>query len=143
MLNRNPIIAFAAVAMLLAAPFARGEEPAQEATHESLFKLNDGQKWQMDEHTRKAIDSIRKTLHRSTPSNLPDLKALGATLQAQIDGLIRGCTMTGDAHAQLHIFLSKFMPIATTLHDATDGAVAGQALSDARQLLTEYDQFFE
>jgi hypothetical protein len=46
------------------------------------------------------------------------LNAAGVQLKAQLDKLIRGCTMTGESHDQLHVFLAGYIPAIKGLANA-------------------------
>ncbi len=81
--------------------------------------LNNGVKWQMDEHTRasftKMAGSFLKADHISLEGD--GLKQVGADLQVDLDGLIQGCTMTGEAHNQLHLYLTGYIPAVQALSE--------------------------
>ncbi len=103
--------------------------------------LNHDQKWMMDKHTRISFSEMATsffTVDHSTMNN-NDWKKMGANLQTDIDTLIQGCTMTEEAHDQLHIFLTGYIPAVTAL------AEKGQ-LEDAKKVahyLKGYEQFFQ
>lgn len=97
--------------------------------------LNGDTKWEMDEHTRAAFESMsEKANHKDG-----DLKSLGSALQADLDKLIQGCTMTGDSHNELHKFLIVYMPAVQKL--ANNGG--DENLETIRKLLDMYPDFFE
>lgn len=97
--------------------------------------LNGDTKWKMDEHTRAAFESMSaKASHKNG-----DLKALGSALQADLDKLIQGCTMTGDAHNELHKFLTAYMPAVQKL--TNNGG--DENLETIKQLLDKYPDYFE
>lgn len=98
------------------------------------IKLNDGAKWQMDEHTRAMIKSMSDKVAASS-----DAKTLGAALQGDLDKLIQGCTMQGDAHDQLHIFLMAYIPAVKELTLTS----SPESQEHVNILLADYPNYFE
>ena len=103
--------------------------------------LDDGKKWPMDAHTRtsftKMAESFLKADHISLEAD--GLKQVGVDLQVDLDGLIQGCTMVGDAHNQLHIYLTGYIPAVQALAKTGD-------MEDAKKVkhyLEMYDDYFE
>ncbi|MBT4036157.1 MAG: hypothetical protein HOB84_05535 [Candidatus Marinimicrobia bacterium] len=103
--------------------------------------LNDGKKWKMDEHTRisfvKMADSFLNTDHASMETT--ELKSVGGELQTELNVLVKGCTMTGEAHDQLHVYLAGYMPAVKTLSQNGDMESAKQV----KQYLEIYDDYME
>lgn len=131
------------------APAAQAARPAithvdhHAADQGLLLTLNGSEKWRMDDHTRAAMGEIRATLAAPDPTNTVEGRAIGATLQAQLDGLISGCTMEGAAHDELHVFLMAFLPGVSGLKTTPDDAAAAAQLATLRHQVHTYDQFFE
>ncbi len=103
--------------------------------------LNDGERWQMDEHTRTSFAKMATSFLDADPQPVAaeDLKAAGANLNTLINELIMGCTMIGPGHDQLHVYLVGYMPAVAAL------ASAGRT-EDAETVtryLEAYDEFFE
>ena len=108
-----------------------GKKHANQQKHE--LSLNHGAKWQMDEHTRKMFQVMaQRTETNETP------KALGELLNEDLQKLIKGCTMTGKAHDQLHLFLTPFIPAVKSL--AETGST--KALEEVTLALHNYADYF-
>lgn len=105
--------------------------------------LDEGEKWQMDAHTRQAMGQLRAALSSTELATAADAQALAATLQGHLDALVQGCTMTGAAHDQLHVFLVAFMPAVKALGNAPDPATARQQQDQLVAMVAQYDQHFE
>jgi hypothetical protein len=103
--------------------------------------LNKGSKWEMDGHTKdifaKMAESFLDLDHASL--NEAGLKQAGADLQRDINELIQGCTMSGDAHNQLHVYLTGYIPAVADLSEfgRTDDA------EKVKHYLEKYDKYFE
>ncbi|MGD9897893.1 MAG: hypothetical protein AB7T22_02085 [Calditrichaceae bacterium] len=105
------------------------------------LRLDNGRKWKMDDHTRSSFAKMGASLLDSDLQALEEdgLKKAGADLQVLTDELIQGCTMTGNAHNQLHLYLSEYMPAVAAL-------TKSGRIEDARRVrhyLERYKAYFE
>ncbi|MCC6466458.1 MAG: hypothetical protein IT463_14050 [Planctomycetes bacterium] len=130
-------------AFLLPACHDSAGNHAHNAAPSDRLELNAGKKWQTDDHTREALQGIRKVMAERPAATPADINALGSHLKTRLDALISGCTMTGPAHDQLHVFLGKFLPVVDRMARETDTEKAKQAHREAGELLAEYDRYFE
>jgi len=105
------------------------------------LELNDGRKWEMDEHTRASFSKMADSFLRADPSAMTEAgrKQAGQELQEDLKGLIQGCTMTGAAHDQLHAYLAGYIPAVAAL--AESGRV--EDAEEVRRYLETYDDYFE
>ncbi len=120
---------------------ANAEEAKQPAYVIEDMSLNNGYKWEMDEHTRNAFNEMAKSFLSIDISLLraDALKSQGIMLQKSLDNLIQGCTMEGDAHEQLHTFLMEYMPEISALSNTGN-------IENAEKIqyyLKAYSQYFE
>ncbi len=113
-----------------------GVAPDSDHAAELGLELNAGRKWEMDKHTRSMFSAMTEKIDAHTGG---DRKSLGASLQADLGELIAGCTMTGDAHDQLHKFLVLYMPAVSALEE-TGGE---PELKHVKDLIGAYPKFFE
>ena len=107
------------------------------------LSLNDGQKWQMDEHTRNSINTLHSIFELSEPVAVEDFNAIGKETDAEVNNLIAGCTMEGGAHEQLHLFLGAFIPKVKGLKVAENTEKAEKLYLEIDQMLLYYDKYFE
>ncbi len=101
---------------------------------ELKISLDHGSKWKMDEHTRSMFKAMD---HRLKAGG--DILTLAEGLQSDVDELIQGCTMTGEAHNHLHVFLTEYIPAVQEV--STTGSE--ESLNKVKGLLQEYPQYFE
>lgn len=107
-----------------AAAHVHGEGGHEHHTHDAAaadlenLVLNDGKKWPMDGHTRDVIGEMHKTVAEVAIASAADGRRAGEVLDEQLKTLIRGCTMQGPAHDNLHVFLGAFMPEVNALASA-------------------------
>jgi len=108
---------------------------------EDGLRLNNGQKWIMDDHTRSSFVKMTTLFIDTDYLSMEEegLKKSGSDLQVQLGELIKGCTMTGEAHDQLHVYLMGYMPAVATLSESG-------RMEDAKKVkhyLEIYDDYFE
>ncbi|VAX36856.1 hypothetical protein MNBD_UNCLBAC01-1979 [hydrothermal vent metagenome] len=106
------------------------------------LELNNGTKWKMDAHTRSSFARMAEFFLNIDHISLEGegLKKAGANLQNGINELITGCTMSGDAHEQLHIFLlSGYVPAVSNLIEF--GGV--KEAQKVKHYLEKYIEYFE
>ncbi|GJM11345.1 MAG: hypothetical protein DHS20C11_36210 [Lysobacteraceae bacterium] len=103
--------------------------------------LNHGQRWLMDEHTRKAFEQMESGFSKIEVGTATEEQLLAAATQLKQDLrlLIKGCTMTGAAHDQLHHYLVSYMPAVDRL--ALSGDVEDAEL--VAELLAVFPRYFK
>ncbi len=109
----------------------------------SALTLNNGDRWEMDDHTRDLSSKMQKTFSGADHSTQASLNALGVKLGAQLDDLIKGCTMDGEAHAQLHVFLTDYIPAVKNLTTAKDYDTARSSAIKLKGDLDTYKKHFK
>ena len=122
-------------------PAAHAEHPHTAATDGDGLVLNDGAKWQMDDHTRASFAKMADSFVKVDVAALDTegLKLAGNGLKADLEGLIQGCTMTGADHDQLHVYLMKYIPAVTALQETGSVEDANQV----QHYLSIYGDYFE
>ena len=120
-----------------------GEASHEDHVSSGQLTLNNGAKWQADDHTRQAMTAIRDIIKQNAAQDAAGYRQMGEQLQAKTDELIAGCTMTGDAHTQLHLFLSQFLPEVKELSAQTDAAAAEKIHGRLGALVDSYYGHFE
>ncbi len=113
-------------------------------THETGMDgmvLNNGKKWELDDHTRKSFARMAGSFLEVDHLSLEGagLKQTGADLQEELDVLIKGCTMTGEAHNQLHVYLTGYIPAVQALAESGDL----EAAKKVKHYLEIYDDYLE
>ena len=113
-------------------PNSHAHGPADHAAQP--LKLDEGKRWKTDEPTRASVVAMKG---RAADKTLEG-KALGEALDKELQKLIRGCKMTGEAHNQLHYWLEPFMGSVKDLREGKEGAA-----EKVKASLAEYDKYFE
>ena len=107
------------------------------------MRLDAGKKWQMDDHTRTLFKKMESDFAQADHSSLEGLRSIGGTLKGELDTLIKGCTMTGDAHTMLQVYLTDYMTAVDDLATAPNVADGRTEAVKIKGYLDRYDDYFE
>lgn len=117
----------------------------EEETHESegVLKLNNGDLWMANAETTEGIQKMTQLITNFTDTeNMEAYPELKTTLEAEFGTIISKCTMTGDAHDQLHNYLLPMKPLFKDLA-AEDLATRKAGLEKLTKHLSEYSAYFK
>lgn len=117
------------------------EKEAHES--EGVLKLNNGDLWMANAETTEGIQEMKQLLTNFNESeNMEAYPKLKTKLEAAFGTIISKCTMTGEAHDQLHNYLMPLKPLFKDLA-AEDLATRKAALEKLTKHLSEYSAFFK
>lgn len=119
-----------------ASPDSKSQEPVIEDAA-LLLSLNDGEKWQVDDHTRQSIKRLTILVEQTPPEEL------GQAMAGEINLLFKGCTMTGPAHDQLHLILAEMLGRVNGLYSSDTAEERKVEISAIKNLLDKYGAHFE
>ena len=113
-------------------------EAAAEAVHESkAVMLDNGKLWVANPETTEGIKNMQKIIAERKQ------EATGAVLKEALENefqmIFEKCTMTGEAHNQLHNYL---VPLKMKLNQL-DGTNDEQVISEIDAYLKEYSNYFQ
>lgn len=119
-----------------------GPSDAADVEKSSKLTLNNGQKWKLDEPTRKNIGEIKSIVDKAAAQQAPDYKQVAADLQASTNQLISQCRMSGPDHDALHVWLEGYMPALKELH-STNKPIQTTAFHTIHSEVALFDKYFE
>ena len=117
----------------------------EEEAHESdgVLKLNNGDLWMANAETTKGIEKMTQLIANFTDTeNLEAYAELKTTLETEFGTIISKCTMTGEAHDQLHNYLLPMKPLFKDLA-AEDLETRKAGLEKLNKHLSEYFAYFK
>ena len=125
--------------------FSSHAQSSEHDTHHAAdvggLTLNHGQRWLMDDHTRRAFAQMESGFSKIELESASEeqLSAAATQLKQDLRFLIKGCTMTGAAHDQLHHYLVSYMPAVDRL------ALSGDVEDAERvaELLAVFPRYFK
>ena len=117
----------------------------EEETHESegVLKLNNGDLWMANAETTEGIEQMKQLIANfNDTENMEAYAELKTKLEAEFGTIISKCTMTGEAHDQLHNYLLPMKPLFKDLA-AEDLETRKAALEKLTKHLSEYSAYFK
>ena len=127
----------------------QGEQEQHHDHHEAeeagqQLRLNDGQKWKANPETTTGIRQMQQTISNFVAENPDsDAEALGllaADLKTIFNEIIQQCTMKGEPHDQLHLYL---MPLLSQIKGFEEGGKTFDDVAELQAYLKEYFEYFE
>ena len=119
------------------------DESSHQHDDNETLRLDNGKRWIVVKDMLIYIDYMKYDINGFTGSSVDDYRNLSTDLLINIDLLTANCTMKGDAHDQLHLWLLPYI-------DQVNHFVALESLDDSKATLQElkvtfkvFDQYFE
>lgn len=108
----------------------------------SSILLNNGEKWKVDENMLVYIVAMRKDIEDFSGTKQEDYKALADKLQINVDQLTSNCTMTGQAHDELHKWLLPYIDMVKALLESKNITESKENFELIKSSFLEYDKYF-
>ncbi len=107
------------------------------------LRLNNGNKWKVDENMMNRIRSIEQEIIKFEKSLDKNYKGLANRLQSHLNLLISNCTMKGKAHDELHKWLLPFMDNVKELRSPGKEEMGENKFRIIQKSMREFNQYFE
>jgi len=128
-----------------AAAGTKTEEATTGEDHEAIaeLRLDNGSKWIANTETTQGIINMKKLVEDlpAQPAQ-QDYKILQESLVSELNLIFQKCTMTGEAHEQLHHYLLPLKDLFEQLGKSS-GEQSGEIVDQILIKLREYDQYFQ
>ncbi len=110
---------------------------------EAMVHLNEGQKWEANAETTEGIENMTTIVSQFNASEgEKDYAELKTSLESEFQMIFQKCTMTGEAHEQLHNYLLPMKYMFAAL-DSEDQGLKEEKASELQAHLAEYSNYFE
>ncbi len=127
------------------------EEQTTTVTHEEhhheneseIIKLNNGEKWKVNAEMMPSIKNMEKDINDFSITEEKDYKSLAEKLQKNINLLTSSCTMTGEAHDELHKWLLPYIDLVKEFSEAKDETEASKQFKNIQTSFTTFNQYFK
>ena len=107
------------------------------------IELNNGEKWKVDANMITHIRNMENDINHFANVEQKDFKSLAEKLQANIDLLTSNCTMTGQAHDELHKWLLPYMDLVDELSVAEDKIEAEKQFQNIQSSFKTFNHYFQ
>lgn len=121
-----------------------GDTMQQEEQHLSTsIQLNDGEKWKANDETIEGIKIMQNLIDKFPSNPTPeDYRLLKTNFEDNLKVIFDKCTMTGEAHEQLHNFLLPLINMTEFL-GSKDIEICKTTFVEITQHIAGFDTYFE
>lgn len=116
-----------------------------EETQVHELALNKGEKWKADENTRlqvAALSSLSDEFEKSADKGVETYHRFADNAQAELQKLIKGCTMKGPDHDALHLWLEPVLADVKNIKNSENLEEAKIAATTLFSNVRKFNQFF-
>lgn len=103
--------------------------------------LNNGDKWVADKHTNDKVSEMKNEIANYKKSK--DYDKLNTNLVADVKELIKGCTMDGEPHNQLHHWLEPYLGMVKGMKEVNNDADKSAKVEAIEASLNQYTEYFK
>ena len=115
----------------------------ESAGQSNAVVLNNGVRWIANSETKEGIDTMKAMIKDfSDKSDLKDYHLLKLKLENEFTLILQKCTMTGEAHTQLHNYLLPMKEMFIKLN-STEIDICREALNKLKHHLSEFENYFQ
>ncbi len=107
------------------------------------LELNEGEKWEANRETHEGMHKIKTIIEASTPATLDDFYKMRVECNNQTSYIINNCSMTGEAHNQLHFVLHPILDNIKELKEAESITQGEKAYKTLSKNIADYFTFFK
>lgn len=115
----------------------------ERANEYEILRLNDGEKWSIDAEMINYIREGEAIFVKFIKSGSRDFKGLANKLSEANSNLILSCSMTGEAHNQLHLWLNPHLDLSRKLQDADEVNTALLVIRQIEHSFEVFNTYFE
>jgi hypothetical protein len=126
---------------LLVIPFFSCNPSAHSHEDSEAIVLNDGQKWKVVPDMLQIIRNMETDINAY--SDTMEFRTLSESLASNIDSLTSNCTMTGQAHDELHKWLLPYIDLVNKTKKAHTDEEQELKLGELKASFVTFNQYFE
>ncbi|MHB1278050.1 MAG: hypothetical protein ACYC1Q_06595 [Bacteroidia bacterium] len=108
-----------------------------------VLELNQGAKWDVNEEMKPHILASENAFLDYTSTKDQDYKTLAGVLKEHTDKLIATCSMKGESHEQLHLWLLPHLALIKELSTASSQTEAEAVLDKLDASFKTYHTYFQ
>jgi len=112
-------------------------------SHDLGIELNAGEKWKVNEQMMPFISSSEQGLIAFQKEATGDYKVLATELEENNKKLIASCTMKGESHDALHLWLLPHLEFVSELQKSRTAEDAGVIIEKLNRSFQTFGNYFE
>jgi hypothetical protein len=113
--------------------------------HEAIV-LDNGKKWVVVPEMMAFIKNIENAVIDFSKNENPtfeNYQTLSATIEKNLEELTSNCTMTGQAHDELHKWLVPFLDLSAEFTEVKNEQKAKEVYNNIKESFKEFNTYFE
>lgn len=123
--------------------FKATRKAAKEKKTMKTLHLNNGEKWLTNPETSEGIERMLTIINNNMSENdLSQYVTMGKSLNTEMKTIFTECTMQGEGHDQLHLFLIPLVKQFRGLEEASSEDEAELVQKDILKYLNKYSDYF-
>lgn len=107
------------------------------------IKVSDNGKWSANKETNEGVKNMLTSIETNRTNSLENYQDLADQLSQHKNHIIKNCTMKGDSHDNLHVWLLPLMAKIEALSEAKTVEDASKIKSSIEKNINAYSDFFE
>ncbi|QHI36933.1 hypothetical protein IMCC3317_23030 [Kordia antarctica] len=107
------------------------------------IKMNNGAKWQANAETNEGVKNMQNSIKIQKTSTLKEYQKLAEQLNKDISYVIKKCSMKGDSHNNLHVWLLPLMEKIEALSEAKTVEEASKLKHSIEENINGYNTYFQ
>jgi len=105
--------------------------------------LNGGKKWQVNSEMIMPVREMETTINSFSIKGKGDYSELARELKVEIDQLTSSCTMTGESHDQLHLWLLPHIKLVDELSKANNDKDCSSKYEEIQASMITFNEYFQ
>ena len=106
------------------------------------IKLDNGTKWQSNSETNEGVLKMQINIKDMSTNTLEEYYELAEKLNVDKNYVIKNCTMKGDSHDNLHVWLLPLIAKIDALSEANTIEEAAKLKQSIEENVNEYSDYF-
>lgn len=107
------------------------------------IEMNGTKRWTVVPAMMTHFQAMESALGNPVPTDLKGHRQLATKLQASLDALVANCTMSGQAHDELHKWLVPFMTSVKAYAGTADLATLKKEHASLKQTFVTFHRYFQ
>ena len=107
------------------------------------IEMNNGAKWEANPETNEGVQKMQNILKTQPTNTLEDYYKLAAQLNSDKNYLVQNCTMKGESHDNLHVWLLPLMAKIDALSETKSLEDASKIKHSIEENINEYTTYFQ